>query len=191
MFAFKKKYFLIIESIKDINLRNIKKYKKFLIIYRNKGINENIEQLQKFRKQCKLKLIDFYVANNTRLAVKLNSDGIYLSSYNKSFKALNNKKPNFKIIGSAHNLNQIVFKIKQGCSFVLLSKLFLVEYKKGEPFLGVIKFNTFLNTMSKKLIPLGGIKSVNLNRLKGVNCEGFALMSEIKKKPANIINRLF
>jgi thiamine-phosphate pyrophosphorylase len=191
MFAFKKKYFLIIESIKDINLRNIKKYKKFLIIYRNKGINENIEQLKKFRKQCKLKLIDFYVANNTRLAVKLNSDGIYLSSYNKSFKALNNKKPNFKIIGSAHNLNQIVFKIKQGCSFVLLSKLFLVEYKKGEPFLGVIKFNTFLNTMSKKLIPLGGIKSVNLNRLKGVNCEGFALMSEIKKKPANIINRLF
>ena len=191
MFAFKKKYFLIIESIKDINLRNIKKYKKFLIIYRNKGINENIEQLQKFRKQCKLKLIDFYVANNTRLAVKLNSDGIYLSSYNKSFKALNNKRPNFKIIGSAHNLNQIVFKIKQGCSFVLLSKLFLVEYKKGEPFLGVIKFNTFLNTMSKKLIPLGGIKSVNLNRLKGVNCEGFALMSEIKKKPANIINRLF
>ena len=45
MFAFKKKYFLIIESIKDINLRNIKKYKKFLIIYRNKGINENIEHL--------------------------------------------------------------------------------------------------------------------------------------------------
>jgi len=191
MFAFKKKYFLIIESIKDINLRNIKKYKKFLIIYRNKGINENIEHLQKFRKQCKLKLIDFYVANNTQLAVKLNSDGVYLSSYNKSFKALNNKRPNFKIIGSAHNLNQIVFKIKQGCSFVLLSKLFLVEYKKSSPFLGVIKFNMFLNTISKKLIPLGGIKSINLNNLKSVNCEGFALLSEIKKKPANIINRLF
>ena len=99
MFAFKKKYFLIIESIKDINLRNIKKYNKFLIIYRNKGINENIDELLKFRKHCKLKLIDFYVANNVKLGIKLNSDGIYLSSYNKSFSTLNIKKQNFKIIG--------------------------------------------------------------------------------------------
>ena len=29
-----KKYFLIIESIKDINLENIKKRNKFIIIYR-------------------------------------------------------------------------------------------------------------------------------------------------------------
>ena len=49
MFAFKKKYFLIIESIKDINLRNIKKYNKFLIIYRNQGIKENISDLAKFK----------------------------------------------------------------------------------------------------------------------------------------------
>ena len=41
MFAFKKKYFLIIESIKDLNLRNIKKYNKFLIIYRNTKTKEN------------------------------------------------------------------------------------------------------------------------------------------------------
>ena len=35
MLLFKKKYFFIIESIKDINLRNIKKRNKFAIIYRN------------------------------------------------------------------------------------------------------------------------------------------------------------
>ena len=34
MFAFKKKYYLIIESIKDIDLRKIKKRGKFVIIYR-------------------------------------------------------------------------------------------------------------------------------------------------------------
>jgi hypothetical protein len=31
----------------------------------------------------------------------------------------------------------------------------------------------------------------NLNNLKNVFSEGFALLSEIKKKPAKIINRLF
>ena len=81
-------------------------------------------------------------------------------------------------------------KIKQGCSLILLSKLFLVDYKKKSPFLGVIKFNDFLK-ISKNLIPLGGIKEHNLNNLNNVLCEGFAILSEVKKKPANIINRLF
>ena len=35
MFILKKKYYLIIESIKDIDLKNIKKRNKFFIIYRN------------------------------------------------------------------------------------------------------------------------------------------------------------
>ena len=190
MFAFKKKYFLLIESIKDINLRNLKKYNKFLIIYRNAKNTENFNELLKFRKLCKLKLADFYVANDTKLAIALHADGIYLSSHNTTLKALRYKREKFNIIGSAHNSNQITHKIKQGCKMILFSKLFLVDYNKKSPFLGVVKFNQFINTISKKLIPLGGIKMSNLNYLKIVNCEGFAIMSEIKKKPA-ITNRLF
>ena len=37
---------------------------------------------------CKLKGIKFYIANNINLAIILNSDGIYLSSFNKRFKSL-------------------------------------------------------------------------------------------------------
>jgi len=96
MFAFKKKYFLIIESIKDINLRNIKKYNKYSIIYRNKQYKENFTELLKFRKECRLKIIDFYVANDIKLSIQLNSDGIYLSSYNKTFSVLNIKRFNFR-----------------------------------------------------------------------------------------------
>ena len=191
MFAFKKKYFLIIESIRDISLKNIKKYNKFIIIYRNVSNNENINDLITFRKKCRLKFIKFYIANNAKLAIRLNSDGIYLSSYNKSFRILNYKRLNFSIIGSAHNTNQIALKIKQGCDYILLSKLFLVDYDKQSPFLGINRFNKYLGDFSNKLIPLGGIKVKNLNNLKNINSVGFALMSEIKKKPANIINRLF
>jgi|TARA_B110000211_G_scaffold228334_1_gene284390 thiamine-phosphate pyrophosphorylase len=191
MFILKKKYFLIIESIKDINLRNIKKYNKFSIIYRNQKTKDNLKDLITFRKLCKLKTVDFYVTNNIKLAVFLNSDGIYLSAYNKTFKALNLKKLNYKIIGSAHNVKEIFFKIRQGCSYILLSKLFLVDYDKKSPFLGIIKFNSLLKTFSNNLVPLGGIKISNLNDLKNLNCNSFAILSEVKKKPANIINRLF
>ena len=189
MFTKKNKYFLLIENIRDIDLKNIKIRNKFSIVYRNHNKIHNLDELLKFRKKCKLKAIKFYVANNYKLAISLNSDGIYLSSFNKNLKSLNFKRFNFEIIGSAHNFREISAKIRQGCSLILLSKLFLVDYDKNSAYLGVIKFNNYFK-ISTKLIPLGGIKSNNLNRLNNVSCDSFALMSEVKKKPA-IASRLF
>lgn len=190
MLVKKKKYYLIIESIKDINLDNIKKLRKFSIIYRNSTKPEDKLELLRFRKKCKLKSIDFYVANDLELATYTNSDGVYLSSHNKSYKALNLKKLNFDIIGSAHSKKEIYMKMKQGCEIILLSKLFVVNYDKKAPYRGVIKFNNFLN-FNKNLIPLGGINLSNLNSLNMINCIGLALLSELKKKPTKIISRLF
>ena len=88
MFILKNKYFLIIENIKDINLKNIKIRNKFLIIYRNENKIDKLSDLLKFRRVCKSKAIKFFIANNIKLAIKLNSDGIYLSSFNKELKFL-------------------------------------------------------------------------------------------------------
>ena len=190
MIAYKKKYFLLIESIRDIKLRNIKKYGKFVIIYRNNKKIENFQSLLNFRNCCRLKKIDFFVANNVKLAIYLKSDGIYISSFNKDLNTLKLKNFNLQIIGSAHNHKEIFLKVKQGCNYILLSKLFLVDYKINELFLGITKFNLISSIYEKRLIPLGGIKFSNLNKLRCVNSDGFALLSEIKKKPA-IIDRLF
>ncbi len=190
MVVIKKKYYLIIESIKNIDLKNIKKRDKFTIIYRNQNNTEKKKDLFKFRNCCKIRSIDFFVANNLDLARELRSDGIYLSSYNKSFKPLLFKKLRFHIIGSAHSKKEVYLKIKQGCEIILFSKLFIVNYDKKAPFLGVIKFNKFLND-NKNLIPLGGINLKNLNNLNMIRSNGLALLSEVKKKPAKILSRLF
>ena len=189
MFIIKNKYFLIIENIKDIDLKNIKKRNKFFIIYRNKENIDGLNDLIRFRKTCKSKAIKFYIANNIKLAILLKSDGIYLSSFNKELKFLNYKKINFEIIGSAHNYLEISRKVKQGCSNILFSKLFLVTYKSVDPYLGVIKFNNYLR-QNNKLIPLGGINLKTLKYLNNINSEGLAIMTELKKKPA-ILRRLF
>ena len=93
------------------------------------------------------------------------------------------------IIGSAHNYSEIQYKIKQGCKHILLSRLFKVNYDSDDTFLGIIKFNNLVR-VSKKIVPLGGINSSNLNKLKNIISEEVALMTEIKKKPA-ISSRLF
>ena len=49
MFSFKNRYYLIIESTKDVNLENIKKRNKFIIVYRNSKNSENKDHLIKFK----------------------------------------------------------------------------------------------------------------------------------------------
>ena len=191
MVILKNKYFLIIENIKDISLENIKKRFKFNIIYRNNKKLGDLHRLRIFRKECKSKDIKFFVANDYNLSSKLKADGIYLSAFNKDLKYLNYMKSNFIIIGGAHNIKEINLKIKQGCKYILLSRLFQVSYKPEMNYLGINRFNFYASNIFKKIVALGGINTSNINKMKIVNCDSFALMTEIKKKPAKIFSRLF
>ena len=184
MFILKKKYFFIIESIKDIDLKNIKNFGKFSIIYRNK-IPENINKLKTFRLNCKSKKIPLLVANNIDLMKKIKADGLYISAHNNKLN-LRNFKKGYEIIGGAHNIKEINLKKLQGCSEVLLSRLFKTTYKNKIGSLGVIKFNLLSKITNISLTPLGGINLKNLNDLKNVNCESVALSSLVKKKSHKI-----
>ena len=191
MFVFKNKYFFIIESIRDIDLKNIKNSNKFSIIYRSKNIAENIEKLMQFRKICKTRNIDFYVSNDLKLTKTLKADGIYISAYNKNLKITHLRNLNFRIIGSAHNIKELNIKKLQGCSSIIFSRLFETSYKYKKGFLGVVKFNLLKLSRKENLIPLGGIKLSNLNKLSTVKCDSIALSSEIIKKPIIFSRRCF
>ena len=190
MFISKKKYFLIIENTKDIQLSNIKKSNKINIIYRNKKIKDNISELSNFRRICKIKKIKLFIANNIRLCKFLKADGIYISASNFNLKFKRYKDFNFHIIGSAHNRKEILIKKHQGCSEIIFSRLFKTSYEFKKDHLGIVKFNLINRSYNNKLIPLGGIRLENLNKLKMLNSVGFVIFSEVKKKPA-IIDRLF
>ena len=145
----------------------------------------------KFRRRCKIKQIDFYVANNIKLAVLTKANGLYVSSYNKSLNLYPFKNSKYKIIGSAHNIREINLKILQGCSDIIVSRLFKTSYKHKKEYMGVPKFNLLDISRKENLIPLGGIRISNLNKLNMIKCNSFAFLSEIKKKPAKIFSRLF
>tara|TARA_A100001015_G_scaffold18459_1_gene21401 strand:+ start:2804 stop:3379 length:576 start_codon:yes stop_codon:yes gene_type:complete len=191
MFICKKKYFLIIENIKDIDLKSIKIFEKFIIIYRNQSKLINIEKLSIFRNQCKAKRIDFYVANDFKLMSILKADGLYISAYNTDLRMCRYKYSKYKIIGSAHNYKELKIKDIQGCSSIIYSRLFETKYKNKPGFLGLIRFNLLSRLRKEILTPLGGININNLNKMNIVNSTSLALMSEVKKKPAKIFSRLF
>ncbi len=188
---FKKSYFLYIENTNFINFNLLKNKANFSIIYRNNNKKEKLYKLQKFLLLCKRSKIKLFIANDTKLALKIGSDGIYLSSYNRTMSLPYIK--NFKkmeIIGSAHNFADIHTKLRQGCRKIILSRVFKTNYVNKKTFYGITKFNLITKHFKNYFIALGGIREQNLNKLKLLKCNGVALLSEVKKKPA-IIRRLF
>ncbi len=123
----------------------------------------------KIKKYCKLRKIKFYLSNNIKLAIKLDLDGAYIPSFNKSTKHLAySLKKKFKIIGSAHNIKEIKTKEIQKVNSIFVSSLF----KRNKNYLGVNKFKLISNLTKKKVVALGGISKDNLNKLRLLNnCE--------------------
>jgi len=186
MFIIKKNYYLYIDNTESINLDLLKRPYKYIVIYRNSLMNEDIKKLINFKKKCSSKKIKFYIANHYNLAKKCKADGLYLSSHNKKIYL------NINVIGAGHNYKEINQKIKQGCRIVLLSRLFDTNYKNKKGFYGILKFNLIArnHNFNPSIVPLGGIRGNNLLKINLVYANSFALMSELKKKPV-ITNRLF
>jgi len=186
MFIIKNNYYLYIENTENIDLNSIKKSRKINIIYRNNNTPENVDKLYKFRKKCNAKGFKLYISNNLKLLKDCKADGLYLSSFNKKIY-LNN---HLNLIGSAHSFREINEKIRQGCKTIFLSRLFKTSYQDKKRHLGIVRFNLLTNKYKIEIMPLGGIRYSNLNKINLVSGNGLALLSEIKKKPA-ITNRLF
>jgi len=159
---------------------HIKKLDKNIsIIYRNYNSALNVNLLIKIRDFCKKNSRKIFLANNIKLALRLDLDGAYLPSFNKDLNHLNYLiKKDFLIIGSAHNVKEIRIKEKQKVSQIFISSIF----KKEKNYLGFYKFKILNNMTKKKIIALGGINLNNLKRLKILNISGFAAIGLYKNK---------
>ena len=108
------------------------------------------------------------------MALKLNLDGAYIPSFNKSLKHLTfSLKKNFDIVGSAHNVKEIRTKEIQNVSKIFLSSLF----KKNKNYLGINKFKFLAKLTTKEVIALGGISKNNKRKLSLLYESNFAGIS--------------
>lgn len=152
-----------------------KQDKQTVIIYRNYSSDiANEELISKIKKYCKKKGKKFYLSNNIKMAIKLNLDGVYIPSFNKTTKHLGYAfKKDFNIVGSAHNIKEIRIKEKQNVSKIFLSSLF----KKNNNFLGINKYKLLSKLTKKNTVALGGISKSNLRKLVLLNQFEFAGIS--------------
>ncbi len=181
------KYLEIYYFIDKFDFKELSKInKKINIIFRDYKTKINENEILKTRYFCKKKGFYLFLANNMKLAIKLDLNGAYIPAFNRklNYKNINCSK-NFKILGSAHNSMEIKIKEKQNCEKIFISPIFQTE--KNKNFLGTIKFNLLANQTKKGIICLGGIKAENLKKIRLTKSEGIGSISWIKKNGLNKI----
>ena len=147
------------------------------IIYRNYSKKINKIEILKLKYFCNKKKLKLFLSNDFKLALKLNLNGAYIPSFNKSFYHLNfHLKKNFIVLGSAHNLAEIRIKEKQKVDAIFLSSIF----KKNNNYLGLYNFLNLIYLSKKKFIALGGVSKKNKKILKMIKIFGFAGISYFK-----------
>ena len=170
--------------IKDLDKDHINKLNKNIaIIYRNYSLKYDEKKILEIKKICKKNKNKFYLANNIALVNKLNLDGAYIPSFNKSLSVLRLNRNKMHLLGSAHNMREIFEKKKQRMDLIFLSPLFKVA--KSKNFLDVKRFNNLTSNYNQNFIALGGLNNNNFKKLKSLNCYGFASISYI----SSIINK--
>ena len=151
-----------------------KQNKKTTIIYRNHNQVLDKKLIIKVKNYCKIRGNKFLLSNNIKLAIHLNLDGVYISSFNKDKKHLSfSLKKNFIILGSAHTVYEMKTKELQNVNSYFLSSIF----NKNKNFLGIYRFKLLSSLSKKPIIALGGISNDNLKKLNLINCLGFAGIS--------------
>ncbi len=150
-----------------------------MIIYRNYEKKINNKEIINIRNLCKKNNLKFLIANNFKLALKLDLDGVYIPSFNTTYNHLSySYKKKFLLIGSAHNLKEIKNKEKQEVNRIVLSSIF----KKNKNYLGLIKFQNLIGLSKRNIIALGGISKKNLKKIYLTKAIGFAGITFFKKK---------
>ncbi len=144
-------------------------------IWRNKDNQTSLKSLVELRDFCKKHQRKLYLRNDLKLAIKLDVDGLYISSTNKDLilRPITCKKK-FEILGSAHNMKEIKIKKLQGVDKIFLSPIF--KDKKNQR-LYLYKYLNLKKTIFMKDVALGGINRENLKKLKFIKPYGFAGIS--------------
>ena len=176
--------------VDEYNLSDLSKLSKDInIIYRNYDNIDHTDNILKLRKFCKSSKNKFYLSNNIKLSIQLGLDGIYIPSFNKKINYIGTHSlpKSFKIIGSAHNFNEIMIKKKQKCDQVFLSPIFKVN--KSNKFLDISKFNLITLNLKIDCIALGGINQKNYKKIKLLRSKGFASIGWAKKNGLRNLGR--
>jgi thiamine-phosphate pyrophosphorylase len=147
------------------------------VIFRHYQVPNRKEIAQSLVLLCRQRRITFLVAEDWRLAMEINADGIHLPEHDlRSWRGCSTRLggKNFMITAAAHSQKSLWAAARAGVNAVLVSPVFpTVSHPKNVP-LGITRFANMCRVSPVPVYALGGISKNNLARLHNSGCVGVA-----------------
>lgn len=170
-------YYIFIEELNEIIVRNLIKLKQKKIKIHIICTKKDLLIISKFSKKNKIPL---YFINNLKLAIQYKADGVFLTSSNKSLKNNIKQTTKLEVIGSAHSQLEYSIKRKQNCSTIMLSPIFYnIKYSTNK-ILNPIKFNLITLNWNIKVCALGGINNKNIKKINLTKSNSIGIKSLVQ-----------
>jgi len=147
------------------------------VILRHYNWPERVELAQALARLCHRRSLRLLVAGNSRLARAVGADGVHLPEYmaHRGRNALRRGcRPGWIITTAAHSPAGIARAESAGADAVLLSPIFATPSHPGIQGLGVLRFVKWCRAGKLPIYGLGGIDSLNAQRLVGSGAAGIA-----------------
>ena len=180
----KTQIYFFLKELNSINIPLLKKLKNISIIYRNYSKQNYIARALKIKEFAKKQRHSLFVSNDILLATKLDAN-LYIPNFNKQLRYLNHScQKKIRVIGSAHNHQEVRMKKAQGCSQIFVSPLYPTSSHPEKKPIGIVKFNLLRKNFTPKIniCALGGINESNIHKVRSFSFFGFALKSYLSKK---------
>jgi thiamine-phosphate pyrophosphorylase len=147
------------------------------VIFRHYQVPNRKEIAQELVLLCRPRRIKFLVADDWRLAMQINADGVHLPEH-----ALQNWKgcgsgvgsKNLLITAAAHSQKSLWAAARVGVNAVLVSPVFPTASHSEKVPLGLTRFANMCRVSPVPVYALGGITENNLTRLQNCGCVGVA-----------------
>jgi thiamine monophosphate synthase len=169
-------YYIFVEELNEITIKNIIKLKKQKLKINIIIQNKNFLIIVKFAKK---EGIPFFFIDNIKFAIKNKAQGVFLTNKYKTLK--NNIKDTTKleVIGSAHNQHEYYIKKNQNCTTIMLSPIFFNRKYSVNKILNVNKFNLITLGWKNNICALGGINLKNLKLIDLTKSKSIGIKSLI------------
>lgn len=139
-----------------------------------------LEKAIKIRELTRRYDVTFIINDRVDIALLCDADGVHVGQSDIGAKYVRKLIGKDKILGvSARNIKEAYSALEDGADYIGVGAMYSTSTKLDAKLVSFKTVKEIRNNIDIPVVLIGGINLENLNALKELNCEGYALVSSI------------
>lgn len=147
-------------------------------------LDKFLKEAKDVKKLCAKYDVPLIINDNLEVAIKSGADGLHVGQDDLQIEQLDDTIKDKLILGvSAHNINQAIDVQKNGADYIGVGAVFPTNTKSDAKDVPLDVLKKITGAVDIPSVAIGGINSLNINKLANTGISGVAVVSAIFAQP--------